>query len=38
MLDQMEKFKHMLQCYECNEYGHFKSYCPKLKEDNKKRK
>lgn len=27
-----------IQCYECNEYGHFKRNCPKLKKDNKKRK
>ena len=26
-----------IQCYECNEYGHFKRNCPKLKKDNKKR-
>ena len=27
-----------IQCYECNEYGHFKRNCPTLKKDNKKRK
>lgn len=27
-----------IQYYECNEYGHFKRNCPKLKKGNKKRK
>lgn len=28
-----------IQCYGCNEYGHFKILnCPKLKKDNKNRK
>jgi len=27
-----------IQCYECNEYGHFKRNCPKLKKGNKKMK
>ena len=26
-----------VQCYRCQEYGHYKRYCPKLKKDNKKR-
>jgi len=25
-----------VQCYGCQEYGHYKRYCPKLKKDNKK--
>jgi len=27
-----------IQCCECNEYGHFKRNCPKLKKGNEKRK
>ena len=27
-----------IQCYGCQEYGHFKRDCLKLKKDNKKRK
>lgn len=27
-----------IQCYECNEYGHFKRNCLKLKKGNKKMK
>ena len=27
-----------IQCYECNEYGHFKRNCSKLKKENKKGK
>lgn len=26
-----------IQCYECNENGHFRRNCPKLKKENKKR-
>jgi len=26
-----------IQCYGCQEYGHYKRDCPKLKKDNKKR-
>jgi hypothetical protein len=34
-----EKEKNMakIQCYGCQEYGHYKRDCPKLKKDNNKR-
>jgi len=33
------KDMYKIQCYECQEYGHYKRNCPKLKkDDNNKRK